>query len=116
MANSNSFELTLREHRNGGAVQDLSEELAKVVAGVRATGKAGKLKLTLTIKPPAKGIGFLVVEDDIDAKIPKEPVESSIFYATDDNVLQRNDPQQQTFDLKELPTPKAEVKDLAVNQ
>jgi hypothetical protein len=116
---SNTFEKTLREVRAGFAMNELSEGLAKLVESVRASGKSGKLVLELKIKPASKGETVCVlIEDDITVKCPKPEKASSIFFTTEDNQLQRNDPRQMTMELREVPAPKQELKEVAkaVNQ
>ncbi len=101
---TNTFDKTLREIRAGLVITELSQKLSELVAAVRATGKGGKLRLDLAIKPASKGETVCVmVEDDITVKLPKPERANTIFYSTEDNLLQRNDPRQSEFELKEVP-------------
>jgi hypothetical protein len=86
---------TLKEMRDGNVLTDLSTDLAELVSAVRATGKAGKLQLTITVKPVKKGGNHtLLVEDEIKVKQPEADREGTILYATDTNELSRRDPRQ----------------------
>ncbi len=103
----NTFERTLRELRSGLAVSELSEELGKVIEAVRLTGKAGELVLRVKVKPASKGdVNTVLVEDRIDAKLPKPESAQTIFYTTEANGLQRSDPRQTEMKLTVVPVEK----------
>jgi hypothetical protein len=98
---NNSFTRTLNNINAGQSVTDLSEELSKVVAAVKLTGKPGSLSYKITIKPASqRGIMKLEIEDDITSKIPKIGRERVFFFASDDNLLTRDDPRQMNLSLK----------------
>ena len=111
--NNNAFEKTLRDVRYGHAVTEASEKLAQLVQAVRASGKGGRFTLTLSVKPASRGdTSTLMVEDDIAVKLPKQEKPQSVFFATDQNLLQRNDPNQKEFVLKTVPGEKVEPEQL----
>lgn len=86
---------TLKEIRQGQSLHELSEHLAVLVEAVRATGRKGSLTYTLTIKPASKGETVtLMVEDAVSVKRPNPERGTTVFFATNDNGLQRNDPRQ----------------------
>jgi len=91
----------LREHRSGITHDTLSDALQELVAAVVQEGKAGKLVLTIGVKPMGKGDG-LEVSADIACKPPKETPGVSIFYPSPENNLVRQDPRQQTMELREI--------------
>lgn len=102
----NSYEQTLREMRHGRSLAELSEQLALLVASVRSTGKAGSLTYKITVKPASAGdVVTVQLEDDVKPNIPKPPRGNSIFYANENNSLQRTDPRQREFDIREVPKP-----------
>jgi len=106
---SNTFDKTLREVRGGLVVSELSQKLGEVVGAVRATGKGGKLTLELKIRPASKGETVCVmVEDEIKVSLPKPEKATSVFYATESNLLERSDPRQKEFELREVPQEKAQ--------
>jgi len=89
------FTETLREVRDGDLVTELSEKVKQLVEAVRGTQKAGKLVLTLTLKPMKKGLDMLMLEDDIKLALPEPERETSTFmFATSENELTRRDPRQ----------------------
>jgi hypothetical protein len=45
----------------------------------------------------------LIVTDSVTVGIPAPVRHGVIFYPTDENTLQRNDPRQQEFNLREVP-------------
>lgn len=91
----------LREHRNGVTHDELADALNELVAAVTEENKAGSLTFTVTIKPMGKSDG-LEVAADIKVKPPKKTAGVSIFFATPDNNLVRQDPRQQSMELREV--------------
>lgn len=92
---SQSFLDTVRELRQGQTLQDLADELQGLVAQVRLTGKAGKLRFDLTVKPASKGnVDTLLLEDAITVKAPSLERAATVMFATSNNVLSRQDPRQ----------------------
>ena len=101
MANSRPFMDFLREHRNGLTHDELSDRLQELVAAVTEEGRAGKLTLTVTIKPMGKSDG-LEVAAEVKSAPPKQTPGVSIFFASPENNLVRQDPRQQTMELREV--------------
>lgn len=100
--------------RRGQTATDLSEALLELVAAVRETGKKGTLTLKLTVAPHAKGDDvILTLTDDVTLKTPRAERGSSIFYATDDNGLVRNDPRQGELRLEVIEGNRTERTDAA---
>ncbi len=106
---SNAFSRLLSEFRNGESLNELSEKLQELVGAVRDTGKPGKLVYTLIVKPSGNAH---VVTDLITGKIPEMPRDASIFFATEECTLQRDDPDQKKLDLREVERPAAEVREV----
>jgi hypothetical protein len=100
----NSFERVLREMRHGRSLTELSEELTNLVAAVRQTGKGGELVYTIKVKPASQGdVVTVQLEDLVKMKVPKPARGASIFYASEENALQRSDPRQRELELQEVP-------------
>lgn len=91
----------LREHRNGVTHDELADALNELVTAVNEEGKAGTLTFTVNIKPMGKSDG-LEVSADIKVKPPKKTAGVSIFFSTPDNNLVRQDPRQQSMELREI--------------
>ena len=109
------FQETILQINNGSTVVEMNEELAKVVAAVRATGKAGSLTLTLKVMPASKGsTEVLMVESGVKTKLPERERGSTVFYATPENRLVRNDPRQQMLPLRvvDIDSPARELKEV----
>jgi hypothetical protein len=91
----------LREHRAGATHAELTEKLQELTGAVVEERKGGKLVLTITVKPLAKGDG-MEVACDVKLSAPMAVPGVSIFYPTPGNDLVRVDPRQQAMDLKEI--------------
>jgi hypothetical protein len=93
---------TLREMRAGLTMEDLDREFHRLIRSVVATGKAGKLVFTVTVKPAVRGVNpdkvFLI--DDVTAKEPKPNRPESLFFVDERGNTSVNDPHQGTLDLK----------------
>lgn len=104
----------LRDQRAGEMQEELAVELNRLVAAVTATGKKGKLVLTLTVAPLREATEQLVVEDDIVAKLPKMSKGATLYYGTPENNLSRRDPRQADLEFKSVPVREApELKSVA---
>lgn len=98
---------TFIEHRNGGAAIDMQKRLEEVVKGVCETGQAGKLTLTLTVKPASKSRGgdvdAVTYADNIKAVVPSLASKETVFFVSPDMNLTRENPMQMNIgDLKDL--------------
>jgi hypothetical protein len=76
-----------------------TKELGDVVRAVMETGKVGSLTVSFKIKRDRTR--QVTVAVDIKSKPPQAATESTLFYATDDGELRRDDPLQQP--LKHVP-------------
>ncbi len=100
---SNGFILTLQNLGRGNSVDELSEQLQEVVESVRQTGKQGSITYKVIIKPAGRNNSEqLIVRDEISSSTPKPDREESIFWATDQNHLVRENPRQQNLNLRSL--------------
>ena len=86
----------LRDMNKGASVAELSESLQQLVKAVRETGRSGKLRYELEIKPATKSrdVEQVLLDDDIIVKEPTLPRPQSLFFATRANTLTRNNPNQ----------------------
>lgn len=92
------FTQFLHEQRKGGLHDELSAQLAEVVAAVLETGKQGTLRIDLKIKPA--GDGMVQVFDTTKAGVPVDDTAPSMFYADKHGNVSRSDPRQGEFPLK----------------
>jgi hypothetical protein len=111
-APGNAFTHLLSQFRSGASLAELSERLQRLVAAVRETGQKGKLIYTLTIKPAATGNQALLVVDAIETKEPKLERDQAVFFATEENTLQRDNPQQRNLDLRTVERPVSEIREV----
>lgn len=95
------FPETILQMNNGATVSELSDALERLVAAVRSAGKSGSLTLTIKVAPASKGTtNVLMVETQVKTKLPEADRGMTVFYATEDNKLVRNDPKQQMLNLR----------------
>lgn len=96
----------IREQNRGRTHDELGEGLRDLVARVEDTGKKGSLTLTITVEPLKGNEEALTVSDEIKLKLPEHDRGASIFFRGRDGNLQREDPNQPTFDfLREVDPP-----------
>lgn len=91
------FRDTLAKLRQGECEEELTQALAKVVAAVQSTGKAGKIKLTITVKP-TKSLA-LEIDDDVTVDVPTLAHPSTLLFPTIEGNLQEQNPMQRALDL-----------------
>lgn len=96
MTTPKPFTDTLAQLKFGHLNDELAKELQELVKKCGDTGKAGKLVLTITLKP-GKG-GQMEVFDEITVKAPKEERSSTLMFASVENALQREDPRQNSLE------------------
>ena|SRR5882672_4032535 len=73
-------------------VQQLTQELAKLVRSVRETNKAGSLSLTLTAKLE-RGT-MIVLSPKVKTTLPAPAIGPTLFYSDEVGNTTRNDPKQ----------------------
>lgn len=96
-----SFIRFLQEHRGGATHDEISDQIRDLVAAVTDERKGGKITITMAIKPMGKGDG-LEISVESKAAPPKQSPGVSIFFATPENDLQRQDPRQNSLELREV--------------
>lgn len=86
------FTDVLRDMRFGETLDELSEEFNKLVQAVENTGRGGQLTLQIKLKPSAAGAVELT--DLVKVSLPPPQKGTSLFFATPEGNLVRNDPRQ----------------------
>ena len=93
------FAAFLKDIRKGQFLYESSVELEKLVAAIKETGKGGTLTLKIDIAPLNKGnANALGIKAKPKAKLPEKETNLAIFFPTDKNTLQREDPRQGLMD------------------
>lgn len=95
----------MQVHRHGEMQNDLSAALREITQSAQLRGKPAKMTVTITVKPAAQIKGAVLIEDDIKVTLPKPERENSIFYATEDGTLLREDPKQMKLQLRVIEAP-----------
>lgn len=92
--NTTSLLATLQRHRGGKVLEEASEKLAEVVAGVMTSGKPGSITITLNVKVASRGQNAVTVTDKIAAKVPTTATPDSFWFANEEGSLLKDDPRQ----------------------
>lgn len=102
----------IRDIRYGEFLDEASDQFNKLVTAVENTGKGGSMTITIKLKPSAAGA--IEVTDEVKAKLPELARGSSLFFATPEGNLQRNNPKQRELPNLQVATPAAQqIKDAA---
>ncbi len=110
----NGFLETVCNVRNGGSASELEEALVKVIAAVRETGKRGSITYTLAIAPASAGDSdTLIATDRIAVKVPELSRAATVFFATPDGMMSRNNVKQPELGgFREVPAAISEVREV----
>lgn len=108
-----SFAQLLNEINEGSTHAALSADMAELLRTVQATGRAGKLTVTVKVVPAVRNtsggeIDRVNITVDRTLALPKPETPTDFFYLTDDGETTRNHPRQQSLELREvasIPTP-----------
>lgn len=90
----NQFLLAIKELDEGNLLLDLHSAMGEVVAAVQATGKGGKVTLTVKFTTAKNARNVMLLEPSIKTTLPRLEAQSTVMYANDDNELSRNDARQ----------------------
>jgi hypothetical protein len=95
------FAALLHDLNKGKTHIELSTTMRDLVAAVTETRKAGRIQLTIDVRPQAGTEDVVTVTARVAAKVPQFDTAASIFYVDDQNNLTRNPPKQPSmFDLE----------------
>lgn len=104
------FPDTLRQIRYGALQDELSEAMNQLTQACTEAGKTGELVLKIKLKPNFSG--QVEILDDLTLKLPKPVRGTSIFFATPEGNLQREDPRQGELEgIREVTTAQAPIRD-----
>lgn len=90
---------TLRSIGGGVFIDLASDKLSELVTAVDASGKSGRIDLTINVKKATRGGAMLITGKVKLSKPAEEPMEAMMF-ATPEGNLVIDDPHQQKLDLK----------------
>lgn len=85
----------ITQHDRGKLNRDISRDLADVTAAAVEQGKAGKVVITISVKP--EGDGQVAVTADSKATIPTAKSGSRMWFTDDEGNLLRDDPSRITI-------------------
>lgn len=85
----------------GGTVEEIQSKIREVAGAVLETGNQGSVTIKLNLaRNGGEESKQLIVKDAITCVMPKRPKPSTLFFATEDGSLTRQNPDQ--FSLGEL--------------
>lgn len=93
-ADEANFIETLENLDDGKVLIKITKEMAAVIKAVAATKKKGDVTLKLKVSYAS---GHISVAPEIKATVPKEGNEATLFYATEDGALTKDNPAQPTL-------------------
>lgn len=89
-----AFVDTLKDIRDGELLAELPGQVQQLVEAVQATGKKGRIQITLALAT-AQGGKVFVMTDDVKLTLPEpEKDTTTIFFVTEESDLSRRDPRQ----------------------
>lgn len=100
---SRDFQDVLTDIDEGRLHAQLTNQLAELVRACVATKKSGALTLTMNVKEEGN---VMVVGGSVKLKLPQPAAGASVFYATEDGDLRRDNPRQPVLrNVHMSPTP-----------
>lgn len=91
------FAVTLYALNKGAVHTELSKLMRELTEAVTTVKKAGKLVITIGMKPHPGADGAVFVTAAVKASLPRYDPKPSIFYVDDESKLVRDDPTAQTL-------------------
>jgi hypothetical protein len=88
------------EIENGQFLHEATKAFNDVMEGVNETGKAGKIKITIDVRPTGKNTVSVVAA--VDEKIPEHTRPVTTFYVDKQGQLTRRDPNQPDLPLRSV--------------
>ena len=92
---------TILKLGSGHFIEDLNAELVKVADEVLATGKPGKVTVTLTVGRPQGVEPVVTIMEVIGATMPKRDAEGAFLFLVDGQFHAR-DPRQAEMEFREV--------------
>jgi hypothetical protein len=96
---------------SGRLLEDIHDALVTTAQEVVATGKAGKVTVTLNVSTMNQGDVLVTIEEMISRTAPKRDPRGAIFYAVD-GALHREDPRQVRMDFRTVDTETGEIREV----
>lgn len=96
-ANEERFSVSelIKDHQKGFADLQISNAVRQVIAAVRQVNAAGKVTITVGIKPQKTQDGdSVLLSVDYSVTEPKPPADPSLYFIGDDNRPQKRSPRQ----------------------
>lgn len=85
---------TLRDVRAGEVLDEMSAKLQELVHAVQSTNAAGRITLSLDVKPMKGSTEAVVITDEIKLKKPEIKSKGTVMFPTPEGNLTRSHPRQ----------------------
>jgi hypothetical protein len=108
------FSDIVRELAGGEVLEEATAGLTEAVAAVMRSRKAGKVTLELAISP--NGENTVKLKGKVKVSAPDPVRGETIFYATQDGSLVRDNPAQERLPLRDVTETAREVRDVATEK
>lgn len=96
---------------SGKLLEDIHEALTVTAQEVVATGKPGKVTVTLTVSNKAQGDPLVIIDETVSRTTPKRDPRGAVFYAVDGG-LYREDPRQMRMDFRRVDLDTGEIREI----
>lgn len=93
----------LSDYNEGAFANDATDELHRLIADCAATGKKGALVIKIELKPAKSATPALLLSIDCTTKSPNFDTPAEYMFVTRDGGLSRDNPQQRSLELREVP-------------
>ena len=100
------FQETLARLQGGAFADECAEKLAGIVRSVEATGKAGRLTITIDLK---KSAGAMAIRAKATDKVPEALPEEDLLWPTVEGNLSPQNPNQRSLQFGEVDRTTGEI-------
>lgn len=109
---SRAFTDVLRDVQAGKFADELTDELQTLVSHVRSTGKKGELTIKIKVAKAKGHDTVMTLDADYKTNVPKAERPATIFFATNQNALVSDNPEQKKMEFKDVKAERGDVREL----
>lgn len=106
MPNQTPFSQQIAYLGKGAIDEEATDALAQVVQAVRTTRKKGQVTLVIDVSMlDQRSEDSVAIQASVKQKVPQLPSPKTVMFSTHDGDLLRDDPDQQTLELRQVEQP-----------
>ena len=109
---SRAFTDVLRDVQSGRFADELTDELRELVSHVRSTGKKGELTIKIKVAKAKGHDTVMTLDADYKTTVPKAERPATIFFATNNNALVSDNPDQKKMEFRDVKATRGEVREV----